>query len=293
MLIPDPSSCPLRPFGRLLRILLVVAVTAYVLWRARPAAVLDALVHADLKWIALAVALVVVDRTLMAYRWIVLLCPIDRALRPPLSAVIRIFFVSTFAGTFLPTSIGADVVRAFGLSQLRVAPGQAVASVLMDRLLGVVSILIMGVVGLMLAQTQDLASIRSIEVPLLITAIVSAAAGAVVFNRVCRGHRGIDRASLAVCADSTACFRSDAGDACLRPPSRRTRKRLAGFAGRSSPSHHPGVLPRSRVGHRSAGAGVLRVRAVDSARHAPAGEHQRHRTESGGVRVVLRPSGRA
>jgi len=171
-----------RPVGRLLRILLVVAVTAYVLWRARPGAVLDALVHADLGWIAFAVALVVFDRALMAYRWIVLLCPIDPASRPPLAAVIRIFFLSTFAGTFLPTSIGADVVRAFGLSQLRVAPGQAVASVLMDRLLGVVSILIMGVVGLMLAQTQDLASIRAIEVPLAITAVVSACAAAVVFS---------------------------------------------------------------------------------------------------------------
>jgi uncharacterized protein (TIRG00374 family) len=171
-----------RPVGRLLRILLVVAVTAYVLWRARPGAVLNALVHADLTWIALAIALVVVDRALMAYRWIVLLCPIDPATRPPLSAVIRIFFLSSFAGTFLPTSIGADVVRAFGLSQLNVAPGQAVASVLMDRLLGVVSILIMGVVGLMLAQTQDLASIRAIEVPLAITAVVSACAAAVVFS---------------------------------------------------------------------------------------------------------------
>jgi len=153
-----------------------------VLWRARPAAVLDALVHADLKWIALAVALVAIDRALMAYRWIVLLRPIDASTRPPLSAIIRVFFLSTFAGTFLPTSIGADVVRAVGLSQLRVAPGQAVASVLMDRLLGVVSILIMGVVGLMLAQTQDLASIRAIEVPLAIAAIVSAAAAAVVFS---------------------------------------------------------------------------------------------------------------
>jgi uncharacterized protein (TIRG00374 family) len=171
-----------RPVGRLLRILLVVAVTAYVLWRARPGAVLNALVHADLTWIALAIALVVVDRALMAYRWIVLLCPIDPATRPPLSAVIRIFFLSSFAGTFLPTSIGADVVRAFGLSQLNVAPGPAVASVLMDRLLGVVSILIMGVVGLMLAQTQDLASIRAIEVPLAITAVVSACAAAVVFS---------------------------------------------------------------------------------------------------------------
>jgi uncharacterized protein (TIRG00374 family) len=173
---------PLRPLGRLFRIVLVVAVTAYVLWRARPAAVLDALVHADWRWIALAIALVVVDRALMAYRWIVLLCPIDPAARPPFSAVIRIFFVSSFAGTFLPASIGGDVVRALGLSQLRVAPGQAVASVLMDRLLGVVSILIMGIVGLMLAQTQDLASIRAIEVPLFVTAVVSAAAAAVVFS---------------------------------------------------------------------------------------------------------------
>jgi glycosyltransferase 2 family protein len=153
-----------------------------VLWRARPGAVLDVLVHADLRWLALAVALVLFDRTLMAYRWIVLLCPIEPAMRPPLSAVIKIFFVSSFAGTFLPTSIGSDVVRAFGLSQLRVAPGQAVASVLMDRLLGVVSILVMGIVGLMLAQTQDLASIRAIEVPLSITAVVSAAAAAVVFS---------------------------------------------------------------------------------------------------------------
>jgi uncharacterized protein (TIRG00374 family) len=149
--------------------------------------VLDALVHADLKWIALAVALVVVDRTLMAYRWIVLLCPIDPATRPPLTAVIRIFFVSSFAGTFLPASIGGDVVRAFGLSQLRVAPGQAVASVLMDRLLGVVSILIMGIVGLMLAQTQDLASIRTIEVPLAVTAVISAVFAAVVFSESAAG----------------------------------------------------------------------------------------------------------
>ena len=103
-----------------------------------------------------------------------------------MSAIIRIFFVSSFAGTFLPASIGGDVVRAFGLSQLRVAPGQAVASVLMDRLLGVVSILIMGIVGLMLAQTQDLASIRAIEVPLLITAVVSACAAAVVFSESAR-----------------------------------------------------------------------------------------------------------
>jgi glycosyltransferase 2 family protein len=173
---------PLRPFGRLLRILGVILVTAYVLWRARPSAVLDALVHADLRWIGLAVALVVADRALMAYRWIVLLCPIDRASRPALGDVLRIFFLSTFAGTFLPASIGGDLVRAYQLSQLRVAGGQAMASVLMDRLLGVVSILVMGAVGLALARTGDTLATQAIEVPLVVAAALSIAAGAIVFS---------------------------------------------------------------------------------------------------------------
>ncbi|HUR35516.1 MAG TPA: lysylphosphatidylglycerol synthase transmembrane domain-containing protein [Vicinamibacterales bacterium] len=172
----------LRPIGRILRPLVALLLTTYVLWRASPAAVVRAAAEADLAWIGLAVALVVVDRALMAYRWIVLLCPIDAAERPPLLAVLRIFFVSTFAGTFLPASIGGDIVRAYGLSQLQVAPGQAMASVLMDRLLGVVSILIVGAVGLLLASTGDLASTRAITLSLAAGAGASLAAASVIFS---------------------------------------------------------------------------------------------------------------
>jgi uncharacterized protein (TIRG00374 family) len=125
---------------------------------------------------------VVVDRVLMAYRWIVLLCPIDASARPPLASVLRIFFVSTFAGTFLPASIGGDIVRAYGLSQLRVSPGQAVASVLMDRLLGVVSILIVGAVGLYFVRSGDLASTRAITVSLVAGAALSLLAASIVFS---------------------------------------------------------------------------------------------------------------
>ena len=42
----------------------------------------------------------------------------------------RIFFVSTFVGTFLPASVGGDAVRAYSLAQLNVDGGDAVASVL-------------------------------------------------------------------------------------------------------------------------------------------------------------------
>lgn len=146
-----------------------------------------ALGRTDPRWIGLAVALVVIDRALMAYRWVVLLAPIEPAARPPLSALMRLFFVSTFTGTFLPASVGGDAVRAFGLAQLGVATAPAVASVLMDRLLGVVSIFIMGAVGLMLVQTGDLASARAIQLPLGIIGLLSIAAAAVVFSE--RGAR--------------------------------------------------------------------------------------------------------
>ena len=90
--------------------------------------------------------LVLVDRVLMAYRWIVLLYTLDPADRPPLADILRIFFVSTFLGTFLP-SVGGDAVRAYGIAKLNMRGGDAVASVFMDRMLGIASLLLMALVG--------------------------------------------------------------------------------------------------------------------------------------------------
>ena len=127
-------------------------LTAYILWKSDPRAVLAATAGADWRPMAAAVLLVLVDRALMAYRWVVLLCTVDRALRPSLGALLRIFFVSTFVGTFLPASVGGDAVRAFSLAKLNVRGSDAVASVFMDRILGVASLLLMALVGLPLAR---------------------------------------------------------------------------------------------------------------------------------------------
>jgi len=172
----------LRLIGRFLRPAAALALTAYVLWRANPGAVLAAMASADPAWIGAAAALVLVDRTLMAYRAIALLRPIDAASRPLVRDLVRIFFVSTFVGTFLPASVGGDAVRAYGLSRLRVPAGAAVASVLMDRLLGVVSILLVGLVGLATSGVGDTASTRAIGVSLLLAGAVSLGASLVVFS---------------------------------------------------------------------------------------------------------------
>ena len=132
------------------RLVVAAGLTAYILWRSDPREVLAATAGADWRPMAAAVLLVVLDRALMAYRWVILLCTVDPTVRPPLGALMRIFFVSTFVGTFLPASVGGDAVRAFSLSQLNVLGGDAVASVFMDRILGVASLLLMALAGLAL-----------------------------------------------------------------------------------------------------------------------------------------------
>ena len=136
----------------LLRLIVAAGLTGYILWRSDPRAVAAAAAGADWRPIAVAVLLVLVDRALMAYRWIALLCTVDRARRPPLGTLLRIFFISTFVGTFLPASVGGDAVRAFSLARQNVGGGDAVASVFMDRILGVASLLAMALVGLALVR---------------------------------------------------------------------------------------------------------------------------------------------
>jgi glycosyltransferase 2 family protein len=138
------------------RAAVAAGLTAYILWKSHPGAVAGALAEAEWRPIAVAVLLVFADRALMAYRWVVLLCIIPPQQRPPMVEVMRIFFVSTFVGTFLPASVGGDAVRAYSMARLNVGSGDAVASVFMDRMLGVASILLMAAVGLLLA--RDLAS---------------------------------------------------------------------------------------------------------------------------------------
>jgi uncharacterized protein (TIRG00374 family) len=85
----------------------------------------------------------------MAYRWIALLYTLDPVDRPPLAAILRVFFVSTFLGSFLP-SVGGDAVRAYSIARLHIRGEDAVASVFMDRMLGVAGLLLMALAGLML-----------------------------------------------------------------------------------------------------------------------------------------------
>ena len=166
--------------GTLLRLIFAAALVGYTLWTSDPRAVWRICTRASLAPLVAAVALVVADRALMAYRWFVLLRPLEGRNLPSFRTILRIFFVSTFVGTFLPASIGGDAVRAYSLSSHRVPIADSVASVFLDRMLGVLSVLVMSLVGLVLA--RDLAADRAIILALGITTLACIVAAALIFS---------------------------------------------------------------------------------------------------------------
>ena len=157
--------------SRVLRITVAVTLTAYLVWAADARAVWAAAHGADLIWIAAAVLLVLVDRALMAWRWIDLLAALTPGSRPPFPVVLRIFFVSTFVGSLLP-SVGGDVYRAYSLARHDVRTAESAASVLMDRVLGVLSVVIVGAAALSIAPLYA-------RDPVVIVALAAGGAGCV------------------------------------------------------------------------------------------------------------------
>ena len=139
--------------SRFCRAAVAIVLTAVVFYWSHPAKVLDAALAADWRWLATAVALVLVDRTLMAMRWIELLVALAPGSRPPLPTVIRVFFVSSLVSNVLP-SVGADLYRAYELSRYNVHLAESTASVLMDRALGVLSVVLVAAVALPFATVK-------------------------------------------------------------------------------------------------------------------------------------------
>lgn len=164
---------------RLFRVAVALVLTAFVVYQSDPAKILAATAGADLGWIGLAIGLVLVDRTLMALRWIDLLGALTPGSRPRFPVVLRIFFVSSFVSNFVP-GMAADMYRAYALSRQDVRLAESTASVLMDRVLGVLAMVLVGAVALFAARETGFD--RAILIGLGITFAGCAAAAAVVFS---------------------------------------------------------------------------------------------------------------
>jgi len=166
--------------SRFLRIAVAVILTAVVLYLSNPSQILSAAAGADVRWLAAALGLVLVDRSLMAMRWIDLLVALAPGSRPPLGTVLRVFFTSSFVSNFVP-SVASDLYRAYALSRYDVHLAESTASVLMDRALGVLSVVL--VVAAVLPFADGLAARRELIGVVAAVFALCAVAAAVIYSQ--------------------------------------------------------------------------------------------------------------
>src|SRR3954453_3269172 len=111
--------------------------------------------------IALTVVFYLLDRFSMAHKWNILF----RARNCWLShwAAFRIYLASGFVGYVIPASVGSDVFRAARLSMAGRSGSSVSATIVLERVLGLLAILALSTVGLVLVTLQG----RSDLLPLL------------------------------------------------------------------------------------------------------------------------------
>lgn len=124
---------------------ITLAILAWLLRQVDAGAAVGAMLRADPRALLVVALLVLLDRAVMIWRWLLLLRSSGTAIATGTAA--RIFLVSSFVGSFLPAGVGGDAARAYALGQRTAQRGAAVASVAVDRILGVVAIALMGALG--------------------------------------------------------------------------------------------------------------------------------------------------
>jgi uncharacterized protein (TIRG00374 family) len=143
----------------IVRLAITVAILAYLATRIDMTEAARATAAVSTPHLVLVLLMVGLDRAVMILRWVLLLRA--SGIGVSTSDATRLFLVSSFIGSFLPAGIGGDAARAYGLTRFKTqdpgpkTPGsEALASVAVDRLLGVASLVLMAIIGV-IAWTPD------------------------------------------------------------------------------------------------------------------------------------------
>jgi len=131
-----------------LSIALVVLLFTYVV-DARE--VVHILQRFDAGYLLLAIAVVTLDRILMTFKWTLLLRA--QGYRLPLLQGVTIYCTSMVWGMALPATVGADAIRAVMVTRRGFNGTDVVTSIVIERMVGFVLALALGLVSLAILRT--------------------------------------------------------------------------------------------------------------------------------------------
>ena len=95
-----------------------------------------------------AMLLILANRILMPVKWNLLL--LSKKVNIGFYEAIKIYFIASFLGFYLPPTIGADLVRAYYVRDYGFNYPDIISSILVERFLGLVALLAFGVIGCVL-----------------------------------------------------------------------------------------------------------------------------------------------
>jgi uncharacterized protein (TIRG00374 family) len=116
------------------------------------------LMRIDPVYVLLVLVLSTLDRALMTYKWGRLLH--SRGQYLPFFRGLKIYCAAMVWGKFLPATIGADAVRAFSTARTGLAADEVVASIIVERIIGLISGLSLGLLSLFLLFHAELLDVR-------------------------------------------------------------------------------------------------------------------------------------
>ena len=130
----------------LVKAVVSLSILWYLFSRTDITSVYRSLLSADLLWLSLAFFMLYIGKGITAYRWQGLLAAQD--LKIPFRTLLGSIFVGQFFNSFLPTTVGGDVVRAYDTANQSNESIKSAMSVFTDRLIGVFALALLAFLAL-------------------------------------------------------------------------------------------------------------------------------------------------
>jgi len=136
----------------ILQLLLSLVLLAWLGNRVGLDSIVSTLAGVDWSWYFPAFFLFLFNILLRTYRWYILLNALDD--RPPFRQLLYLYFVSFFFNNFIPSGFGGDVVKVISLRQEHGHGTEALSSVIMDRLTGLIGSSFIALIALTWSSVQ-------------------------------------------------------------------------------------------------------------------------------------------
>jgi uncharacterized protein (TIRG00374 family) len=169
--MPDlagPAFPRRRTASTILKVAVTLALYALVLYKIDVRQFLGRLREAHFGWVALGVAAYAAGQWLSAWRWWLLLRPVQLAVL--YLRMVAFYFIGMFFNFFLPTIVGGDAVKAILLARETGAPARATMSVFMERNLGLLALLTIATVAAIVAPPVAVRGVSILQLALLLFA---------------------------------------------------------------------------------------------------------------------------